>query len=481
MNGKLRSLFLLTLITLLGLGLPSYGQEKSAADVAVEAAKKFKGVTLRVMWEAGLQAQDPLVFSGPLWEQLTGIKVQTIETPFPELFSKMVTAHLAGSGDFDVISYVPAWQADLVEAGVLEPIDAFLDKYMPKGTLDDIHPTYQQWLTFKGKRYGIFDDGDTFTMYYRKDLFGDKANQEAYKAKYGQDLRPPQTWKEWDQICAFFKEKLAANGGHGCAIQRTEGQAYFWAEEQLRVNGVKFFDPGTMKATINNEAGVKTFTDMVNQNKNMPPGVEKWGFIEVFSAWMDGKVAMIISWPPPGRWSQGYGKRAEQLKWMPETKVIGKVGYALPPGGHPQLAAGFNLGVSTDSPNKEAAYLYIQWATSKEISLQRVQLPYALRDPYRNSHYASKEYRAQWDNAGEYLDTLKLGAEKGLLDLSIPGAREYEEALDRAIVSTYAGTSPKQALDKAAAEWDAITQRIGVDKQREAYKDWASKPNAYPK
>lgn len=474
-------LVLLCSIIVAGFVSNAYAQEKSAADVAVEAAKKYAGTTLRVVWEAGLQSQDPIVFSGPLWERLTGIQIQTIETPFPELFSKMVTAHLAGSGDFDVLSYVPAWQADLVEAGVLEPLDEFMDTYMPPGALDDIHPTYQQWLVWKGKRYGIFDDGDTFVMYYRKDLFGDPKNQEEYKARYGQDLRPPQTWQEWDQICAFFKEKLASEGGHGCAVQRAAGQAYLWVEEQLRVNGVKFFDPETMKATINSEAGVKTLTDMVNNNKNMPAGIEKWSFIEVFSAWMDGKAAMIISWPPPGRWSQGYKGRAEQLKWMPETKVIGKVGYALPPGGHPQLAAGFNLGVSSDSPNKEAAYLFIQWLTSKEISLQRVMLPYALRDPYRLSHYQSQEYRSQWDNAGEYLDVLKLGAEKGLLDLAIPGAREYEEALDRAAVAAYAGTPPKEALDKAAAEWDAITQRIGVDNQREAYKEWASRPNAYPK
>jgi multiple sugar transport system substrate-binding protein len=35
-------------------------------------------------------------------------------------------------------------------------------------------------------------------------------------------------------------------------------------------------------------------------------------------------------------------------------------------------------------------------------------------------------------------------------------------------------------MNDIAAQWDAVTQRIGVDAQREAYQDWASKPNAYP-
>ena len=31
-----------------------------------------------------------------------------------------------------------------------------------------------------------------------------------------------------------------------------------------------------------------------------------------------------------------------------------------------------------------------------------------------------------------------------------------------------------------AAQWDAVTERVGVDKQKAAYADWAGKPNAYP-
>jgi multiple sugar transport system substrate-binding protein len=31
-----------------------------------------------------------------------------------------------------------------------------------------------------------------------------------------------------------------------------------------------------------------------------------------------------------------------------------------------------------------------------------------------------------------------------------------------------------------AAAWDQATERVGVDKQKAAYAEWASKPNAYP-
>jgi hypothetical protein len=56
-------------------------QEKDAADVAVEAAKQYAGTTINIVWEAGLQSLDPLNYSGPKWEQLTGIKVKVVEVP----------------------------------------------------------------------------------------------------------------------------------------------------------------------------------------------------------------------------------------------------------------------------------------------------------------------------------------------------------------------------------------------------------------
>jgi multiple sugar transport system substrate-binding protein len=67
-----------------------------------------------------------------------------------------------------------------------------------------------------------------------------------------------------------------------------------------------------------------------------------------------------------------------------------------------------------------------------------------------------------------------------MLDLSIRNTFQYEEALAKAMQRLMAGEDPKEAMDEAAAGWDKVTRRTGVDKQREAYQEWASKPNAYP-
>ena len=209
--------------------------------------------------------------------------------------------------------------------------------------------------------------------------------------------------------------------------------------------------------------------------------MEQWNFVDNLANFLQGTTAMTISWPPYGRWAAGYGSGEEALNWVPKSQVAGKVGYALNPLGRDELGVGFALSVSTTSKKKEAAYLFIQWLNSKQISLERVQLPYTLRDPFRTSHYESPEYRKLWPDAPAYLDTIKKAGETGLLDLSLLQQDKYDEAMTKAISSLWTGEDPKAIVDRMASQFDAITEKVGVDKQKEVYKAWAAKPGAYPK
>ena len=463
------------------LGAGSTAWAQSAAERAVEAAKQYAGEEISIVWEAGLQSLDPLNFSGPKWEELTGIEVKVIEVPTAEMFTKILQEHRAGTGAYDALNVIPSWMPDLVKAGALEELDPYVDKYGYRAELENIAPTYRDnQMKVDGKIYGFPDDGDLFVLYYRKDLFEDAENQAEFKAKHGYDLGPPQTWEQYADAGRFITDKYAPKI-YGAGQFRQPAYGIWMFEERYRVEGGRFFDPETMRAQINSEIGVKAFEGMRSDNAFMPPGVETWGFVEALSSFLAGDIAMTISWPPFGRWAAGYGTEEEALSWVPKSTIADKVGYSLPPGGTPQLAAGFSLSVSSSSKNKEAAYLFIQWLNSEETSLQRVQLPYALRDPFRESHFTNADYLSRWTDADKYLATLRAGADTGLLDLSILQIDKYEEALRQSMTRLWAGEDAKAILDDVAAQWDALTDRIGVDKQRAAYRDWAGKPNAYPK
>ena len=466
-------------LALLGGGTGAAWAE-SAAEIAVREAQKYSGTTLTVQWEAGLQALDPKNFSGPLWEELTGIKVNVVEVPVNEAFTKIMQEHRGRTGAYDVVNAMPAWMGDLARAGALEPLDGYIDKYQYRAEIDDIGDVFREnWMKVGDTIYGLPDDGDVLILYYRKDVFEDPENMAEFKAQHGYDLAPPGTWDEFYDISKFLTDKFAPEM-YGAGFMRQQGLLHFFYQERARVNGCKFFDAETMKATINGPGCVKALAGIIKDNTTMPPGVEQWGAVESLAAFNAGQIAMTQWWPPVGRWSAGYGTDHEAFAWVPKSVVGGKVGYALPPGGTPQLAAGYSLGVSSSSKNKEAAYLLIQWMNSIETSLKRVQLPYALRDPFRKSHFEAPSYKALWGDAGHYLSALQEAAKTGILDLSIINTFAYEDALARGLQSALAGEDPQAALDGVAEEWDGITGKVGVDKQKAAYGEWASKPNAYP-
>jgi multiple sugar transport system substrate-binding protein len=188
----------------------------------------------------------------------------------------------------------------------------------------------------------------------------------------------------------------------------------------------------------------------------------------MWTTWLEGKTAMIYTWPPTGRISENYAQRDKAFSFLPKSKIVGKVGYTTVPGRNGWVNAVIRA-VSADSKNQDAAYLFTQWNTAPSTSLDRVMLPYSLRDPYRISHYRSKKYSSLWPAADEYLKGLCDAANYGVVELVMTGAQDYATSLDRAMTAMYAGKDVKTTLDAAAKEWDAITKRTGVAKARASY------------
>lgn len=455
------------------------GPRDGSAYRAVQAAKALRGVTLNMTYESGLQALEPRNFSGPLWKRLTGTDFNVVELPHPDQYSKPIAEHIAQSGAYDILDIEPAWIPALANGGVIAPIDDHVAKHMNQADLDDYHPLYQSLPTYQGKRWGFFDDGDVLALYYRTDVFGDPKLQQAYKAKFNQDLRVPTTWDEYAQVAQFITDQLAPNV-YGAAHFRKAGSPgnQFAFLQQYRANGGVLFDEATMQARLDSAAGLRTFEQMVAANKASIPGNDELDAVAAWAAWLQGKSAMLISWPPTGRMSENYSQSAKAINFVPQSQVVGKVGYAVVPG-NPEQASGYVKALAADSPNPEAAYLFMQWTTCPEVSLARVMAPYALRDPYRLSHFTSPLYRALWPGAKDYLVNLNNSANVSVVDMIMPGWQDYALSVDRMCTAVWAGEAPKAALATCAAEWDATTRKLGVDAQRAAYQQFLKLPGSY--
>jgi multiple sugar transport system substrate-binding protein len=457
------------------------GPVEGSAFRAVQAAKamKAKNITLNMTYEAGLQALEPKNFSGPLWQALTGMNYNVVELPHPDQYSKPIAEHIANSGAYDILEIEPAWIPALANGGAIVPIDDYVAKYMNQADLDDYHPLYKSITVYKGKRWGVFDDGDQFALYYRKDIFDDPKLKSAYQAKFGKALVVPTTWDDYSQVAQFITDQLAPNV-YGAAHFRKFGSPgnQFSFLQQYRANGGKFFDDA-MKAQLTTAAGTTTLNQMIAQNKASMPGNNDLDAVALWAAWLQGKVAMIFSWPPTGRMSSNYSQRDKAINFIPQSSIADKVGYAVVPGGNGEMASGYVKALAAGSNNEEAAYLFMQWVSAPPLSLVRTMLPYTLRDPYRLSTYKSEEYRSLWPAAKDYLINLCECANGGVVDMIMPGWQDYALSIDRMCSAVWGGQDPQAALKKAAAEWDTTTQRLGVAAQKAAYQEFLQVPGCY--
>ncbi len=62
------------------------------------------------------------------------------------------------------------------------------------------------------------------------------------------------------------------------------------------------------------------------------------------------------------------------------------------------------------------------------------------------------------------------GRNNYLFALRIPGRQQYLAALDEAVLAALAGGSPVTALQQASDRWQQITEKLGADKQKAAYR-----------
>jgi len=77
------------------------------------------------------------------------------------------------------------------------------------------------------------------------------------------------------------------------------------------------------------------------------------------------------------------------------------------------------------------------------------------------------------EEADEYLAAQRgsLEAKNVALDMRIPGYFSYTEVLEIELSKALAGeTSPQQALDTIAQEWNKLTDEFGRDTQLAAYR-----------
>jgi len=433
-------------------------------------------VTLTVIGDAGHNLK-PFEWYAPIFKEEFGVELKVIGVPFGELYEKEKIEFVAQTGAFDICIVYPKFIGDFAGAGYLLNLDEYASKLGPR--MPDVVPGYRDfYCKFGGKLYALPYDGDVLSLYYRKDLFENAEEKAAFKKEFGYELKAPATWDEYLDVAKFFNhkpgEKLAGKTlktpFYGTAFYGQRDQIYAWWGNRFASMGGIYFNEETMKPAINSKAGVDALENMKAALPYCPPDVLAYGYEELKDIFLNGDAAMVIQWPC-------VGKKGADPK---QSKIVGKIGLAPVPGimkegkvySRALMPCGRVLAIPADSKHPWKAYQVIQWLAVVS-STADVSTPLTGLDPYRFSHFETPEAFEMFptiEDAKVYLAGIKANMSSGYPEPPIPGSVEYIDALAVNITKALTGEkSSKQALDDAAKEWENITARFDVEKQRKLY------------
>jgi len=464
----------------------------SATDTGIAGDTDFSATTIRIGVQDADAIGNPAKVHARSWEKRTGGTAKVLPSDFSKLFVDYMASLQADEPLYDVLLFPSAWAADFYPYLREMPSELIDDE-----TFDDIHPIYRERLmTWDGKWIAATIDGDLFNGYYRKDLFEDPVNRSEFRTRYGYELFPPDTWKQYRDIAEFFTGRRQRDRTRvfGTAEAFARNGQQFWtlfSRSSAYTNhpdhpGAQFFDPDTMRAEINNPGWIRAVEEYREILRFSLPGAHHFDIVDARKAFLSGRTAMALDW----------GDTAQISADPSQSKVSGKVGFFVLPGTKrvwngrlwqwddmqavykaPFLAfGGWIAGVPKNSRQPEAAWDYITWFSNPENSLHDAVSSGTGINPYRFTHFTSIDTWTQalsTTAASEYLGMVRtsLDSPNVALDLRIPGFYRYTEALEEELSAILSGDSgSRESMGRVAEAWELITDELGREQQLAAYR-----------
>lgn len=449
---------LLTIIALAATSFPgrllAQGDKIELTDPAT-GAQPYKGMQLRLV---NTEVVPVLTYErqilDPEYEKASGVTLVYDNISHDALLAKMQTMCAAKADDYDIMFVEDGWAGSLHALGCLEPLDRFY-----KAAPGDSHPedfTLRAFGTVAMHRenwYGLPILVAVGIFSYRSDLFTDPKEQEAFKAKYGRDLKVPETWEELLEVGEFFTRPDQGLYGFNYRYGTPNNALFDMVIHFGFSRGFNFYDEN-YKPLFNTPEAIdavsfftaKKFLDL------QPPGRESFQFGEVIQNFTQGKVAM-------------YGTESWAIPLLLDPKgstVADKTAFALLPGWKDPasgeikralLSAGpaYMINANIPEERKRMAWDYLQYAHGKTLALK---LALESGAGHRVSALTNPDVVAKYPFAALLVEQMKVGIGRPN-DAWWPKA---EFILGSKIQEAAGGKDAKTALDEAQAETEALVK-----------------------
>ncbi|MGB8450777.1 MAG: extracellular solute-binding protein [Anaerocolumna sp.] len=360
--------------------------------------KQFEGVTLNFIVENNLYA-NILTHESEEFSEVTGININIKAVDFDTLVQKINLDFITQAGKYQVV-YVDPYQTlnrfyNYLE--VLNPYDLSPDQPHMKGFMDDFIDFQTEVCSYflnKDQVYTIPFDNTTMILFYRKDIM-DKYKSK-FKKEMGYDPTPGASDFTWDRYCEVAKwinENVPEEEvKYGSGLMAQEHNSIFCEFSNIldAYGGDYFIDDKINTLGTNDYKLINTlnanFIQALDMYKKVAsvsaPESVNWNWSDSANAFRNGEIAMMANWD-------------ENYTYVEDatlSKVAGKVGYSILPYGDTKrgnIYGGSGIGINKYASDieKKAAWLYIVWATSKDMQIKVLKHPDGGSLPTRKSAY----------------------------------------------------------------------------------------------
>ena len=318
---------------------------------------EYAGTTLVVNFPAHPH-YDAVMQILPEFTKETGIEVEVDQLPYLKMRERQTLELAQDEGEYDLIAYVVFSKADYVYADQLENLAKyFMNPKLadPSYDSDDLIDGYTYNIGFAGGNkgylegktgslFGIPYGSETSILGYRKDIF----------EKHG--LEVPTNYDEMLEIACKIPELEPGMGGLASRAASGHHASHAFLLHLAPLGG-KIFDDN-WNPVMNSAEGVKAAEALKSIVDCGPEGAKNFGFGEALGSFLNGDTAMFLDTTVV----------AGQIDNPDKSQVVGKVGWAMHPEGvrRGSQTGGFGIGIPANAENKEAAFLLMQWLTSKK-------------------------------------------------------------------------------------------------------------------
>lgn len=415
-------------VTLLAAALFMSGAVQGAHAQAYDW-KKYQGKTVTFLVNTN-SIGNTLVKYKDEFEKLTGITVKADTYSEQQMRQRLVTVMNARSDEIDVFMSLPSREGEqFSKAGWYADLTTLKDASASDYDFGDLSPAMLSDATYDKKISGIPLNVEGPVMYYRKDVF-EKCGVAFPKTLA--DMEPAaQKLKACDPAITPFVSrglKPAVAFSYSVFFHNMGGQYIKDGKSQMCSKAGK--DALALYAKLLKDYSV--------------PGVVNYSFQQISSLYREGKAAMAFesSNELPSVMSGGARLKDTGIALLPPG----------PGGSHPSVI-GWTMSISSYSKNKEAAWMFVQWATGRAMQEKMALEGIA---PPRAAVAGGADFKKWMDEMPvrkEWVASLNEMAKTGISELGYPivanpASREYiGQMVDEVLLG-------QKSVDEACADAD---------------------------